>query len=79
MTETQAYWYSYKSTQRELSNEYQDDRVQMVSKDLCILVLRTKVASALEGLTLLHYFFAQFDPFFFITFLFFFFLGNEWK
>ena len=27
MTETLAYGYSYESTQRELSNEYQDDRV----------------------------------------------------
>ena len=40
---------STQSTQRELSNEYQHDRVQMVFKDL---VLWTKVASALKGLTL---------------------------
>ena len=37
-------------TQRELSNEYQHDRVKMVLKNLCILVLWTKVALALEGL-----------------------------
>ena len=52
MTETLAHAYSSESTQRELSNEYQHDRVQMVFKDLCILVLWTKVASALEGLML---------------------------
>ena len=33
-----------------LSNEYQHDRVKMVFKNLFILVLWTKVASALEGL-----------------------------
>ena len=42
--------YSSASTQRELSNEYQHDRVSMVFKDFCVLVLRMKVASALEGL-----------------------------
>ena len=52
MTETLAHGYSSESTQRELSNEYQHDRVQMVFKDLCIFVLWTKVASALEGLML---------------------------
>ena len=51
MTETFAYGYSSKKTQGELSNEYQHDRVYMVFKNLCILVLWTKVASALEGLT----------------------------
>ena len=40
MTETLANGYSFKSTHRELSNEYQHDRV---------LVLWTKVASAFEG------------------------------
>ena len=50
MTETLAHVYSYESTQRELSNEYQEDRVWMVIKNLLILVLWTKVASALEGL-----------------------------
>ena len=50
MTETLANGYSYESTQCELSNEYQDDRVYMVCKNLCLLVLWTKVASALEGL-----------------------------
>ena len=42
--------YSSDSVQRELSNEYQHDRVWMVFKNLCILVLWTKIASALEGL-----------------------------
>ena len=50
-TETLAYGYSYESTQRELSNEYQHDRVLMIFKNLCVLVLWTKVASALEGLS----------------------------
>ena len=51
MTETLANGYSYESTQRELSNEYQHDRVQMLFENLCVLVLWTKVASALEGLS----------------------------
>ena len=50
MTETQANGYSYESTQRGLSNEYQHDMVWMVIKNYCILVLWTKVASTLEGL-----------------------------
>ena len=51
ITETLAYGYSSESlTQRKLSNEYQHDRVSMVFRDLCVLVLWTKVASALEGL-----------------------------
>ena len=50
MTETLAYGYSLESTQRELSNEYQHDRVWMVFKNLCILVLWTHIASVLEGL-----------------------------
>ena len=46
ITETLANGYSSESTQRELSNEYQHDRVKMVFKNLCILVLWTNVASA---------------------------------
>ena len=42
---------SSESTQRELSNEYQHDRVLMVFKNLCILVHQRKVALVLEGLT----------------------------
>ena len=38
------------SSQRELSNEYQHDRIQMVIKNLCILVLWAKVALVLDGL-----------------------------
>ena len=53
MTETLANGYSSESTQRELSNEYQHDRVYMVFKNICILVIWTNVASALEGLSLL--------------------------
>ena len=41
------------SAQRELSNEYQHDRVEMVFKNLCNLVIWMKVASVLEGLTLM--------------------------
>ena len=50
MTETLANGYSSERTQRELSNEYQHDRVSMFFKDICDLVLGMKVASALEGL-----------------------------
>ena len=50
MTETLANGYSSESTRRELSNAYQHDRVWMAFKDLCLLVLWTQVASALEGL-----------------------------
>ena len=50
MTGTLTHGYSSVSIQRQLSNEYQHDRVKMVFKNLCILFLRTKVASTLEGL-----------------------------
>ena len=49
MTETLAHWYSSESDQRELSNEYRQDRVQIFTKIFVILLLM-KVASALEGL-----------------------------
>ena len=39
-----------KSTQPELSTEYQHDRVKMVFENLCNLLIRTKVALVLEGL-----------------------------
>ena len=52
MTKTLANGYSSESTQRELSNEYQHDRVSMVFKDFSVLVLWTNIASALEGLNL---------------------------
>ena len=51
MMETLAHWYSSESAWQEVSNIYQHDRVEMVFKNLCILVLRTKVAFALEGLS----------------------------
>ena len=41
---------SSESTQRELSNEYQHERVQMVFNFFCVIVLWMKVALALEGL-----------------------------
>ena len=41
-------WYSSESTQWELSNEYQHDKVY---KNLYIIVLWRKVASALEWLS----------------------------
>ena len=50
MTETLAHWYSSESTQRELSNYYQHDRVKIVFKNLCVFVIWIKVASAIEGL-----------------------------
>ena len=50
MTETLANGYPSESTQRELSNEYQHDRVSMFFKNLCVLVLWSKAVSALEGL-----------------------------
>ena len=50
MTETMAYGYSSESTQRELSNEYQHDRVWMILNYLCDFVLWTEVASAMEVL-----------------------------
>ena len=37
-TETLAHGHQSESTQRELSNKYQHDRVKMVFKNLCILV-----------------------------------------
>ena len=52
MIETLARGYSSESAQGELSNEYQCDRVSMVFKKLSELVLWTKVASAMEGLSL---------------------------
>ena len=62
MTETLAHGYLSESTQRELSNGYQHNRFQMFFENLCILVLWTKIGSALEGLiiptaktNLLHY------------------------
>ena len=48
MNETLACGYSFESTQRELSNEYQHDRIKMFFLNLCVLVLLTKVASALD-------------------------------
>ena len=42
--------YSSESTRRELSTEYQYDRVKMIFRKFCSLVLWMKVASALEGL-----------------------------
>ena len=50
MIETLAHGYSSESTQRELFNEYQHDRVKMVIKDFCILVHWKKAALALDGL-----------------------------
>ena len=49
MIETLVNGYSSESTKRELSNEYKHDRIWMVCKNLCGLVLWTKVALVLEG------------------------------
>ena len=43
--------YSYESTQRGLSSEYQHDKDYVFFKCFCVHVLWTRVASALEGLT----------------------------
>ena len=51
MIETVANGYSSESTQQELSNEYQHVRVWMFFKNLCVIVLWMKVASALKGLS----------------------------
>ena len=48
-TETLANGYSSESTQWELSNEYQHFRVQMVFKNLCLLVLLTRVAHSVAA------------------------------
>ena len=48
MIETLAHRYSSESTKQELSNEYQHDRDWLVFKKICALVLKMKVASALE-------------------------------
>ena len=50
MSGTLAYGYSFESTQRELSNEYQHDRVSMLFKNICVLVHWTEVVLALGGL-----------------------------
>ena len=52
--ETLAYGYSCESTQWELSNEYQHDRVWLIFRNIGVFVLWTKVASALEGLNLIN-------------------------
>ena len=51
MTETLARGCLSGSTQFELSNEYQHDKVKVFFKNLCIHVLWMKVALALEGLS----------------------------
>ena len=51
MTETLAYGYSSESTQQEMFNEYQHDRVKMVLTNICVLMHWMKVASALKGLS----------------------------
>ena len=50
MAETLAHGYSSESTQLELSNEYQHDRVWIIIKNLCVRALWMKLALALEGL-----------------------------
>ena len=51
ITETLTNGYSFESTQRELSNEYQHDRVWMVFKDfLGFCTYDESIASALERL-----------------------------
>ena len=53
MTETLANGYSSESTLLGLFNEYQHDSIKMVFKNLCVLVLWTKISLAVEGLILI--------------------------
>ena len=53
MAKTLAHGYSSESTQRELSNECQNDRVKLDVKNVWVLVLWTKIASALGGFVIL--------------------------
>ena len=55
MTETLAHGHSSESIQREISNEYQNDRVRLVFNDLCLLVFWMKEALALEGMRILRH------------------------
>ena len=48
--ETLANGYSSENAQRELSNEYQHDRVYMAFKNSCVIVLWMTIVLALEGL-----------------------------
>ena len=50
MTETLTHRYSSKSTEWELSSKYQHDRVKMVLKKICVLMLSKEVASVIEGI-----------------------------
>ena len=56
MTETLANGYSSDSARRELSNEYRHDRIKIIFKAFCVLVLWIKVALALEGLKTIPFF-----------------------
>ena len=53
-TETLSHGYSSESTQHELFNEYQHDKVLMVFENPCVLMLWTKVAENNFGIN--HYF-----------------------
>ena len=53
MAETLAHGYSSDSAKRELSNDYQQGRVKMFFKYLCVILHWVKVAAALEGLQVL--------------------------
>ena len=48
MAETLAHGYSSERTQQALSNQYQHDRVKKIFKNVCALLIRMKVASALK-------------------------------
>ena len=52
MTQTLPHGYSSERTERELSDEYQHDRLKMDFKNTCVLVLCMKLALALGGLSL---------------------------
>ena len=50
-----AHGYSSDSSQQELSNEYQHDRVKMIFIILCFFVHWMKVTPVAEGLNNIHF------------------------
>ena len=42
MAGTLSYWYSSDSEQKEISNEYQHDRVYIIVKKVCVVIPWTK-------------------------------------
>ena len=59
ITETLAHGYSSESTQWELSDKNQDDRVYMDYKNLCILVLFDESSLSIGTATLYYHFMSR--------------------